>query len=162
VAHAKSGHFLSSLFESWESECLQMSVYVMLTAFLFQRGFSVSKDPDDPADQDDDPALKQAHAEAPCPVRVGLQRPIPTRWGSPSVSFFLRYTAEAENAEALMHASQQSPSPSTWLAPRYESLQKWRSEFLSTAVIVVLSIFLRFKGSPEKKPVAAPHAETGA
>jgi hypothetical protein len=44
----------------------------------------------------------------------------------------------------------------------FESLQNWQSEFLSTAVIVVLSIFLRFKGSPESKPVAAPHAETGA
>nr|WP_075293294.1 DUF6766 family protein [Pararhizobium arenae] len=34
-------------------------------------------------------------------------------------------------------------------------------EFLSTAVIVVLSIFLRFKGSPESKAVEAPHSETG-
>jgi hypothetical protein len=43
----------------------------------------------------------------------------------------------------------------------FESLQNWQNEFLSTAVIVVLSIFLRFKGSPGSKPVAAPHSETG-
>ena len=44
----------------------------------------------------------------------------------------------------------------------FESFQNWQSEFLSTAVLVVLSIFLRFRGSPESKPVAAPHSETGA
>lgn len=44
----------------------------------------------------------------------------------------------------------------------FESFQNWQSEFLSTAVIVVLLIFLRFRGSPESKPVAARHAETGA
>jgi hypothetical protein len=44
----------------------------------------------------------------------------------------------------------------------FESLQNWQSEFLSTAVIVVLSIFLRFRGSPESKPVVAPHAKTGS
>ena len=30
---------LSALFENWESEFLQMSAYVMLTAMLFQRGW---------------------------------------------------------------------------------------------------------------------------
>jgi hypothetical protein len=43
----------------------------------------------------------------------------------------------------------------------FESFQNWQSEFLSTGLLVVLSIFLRFKGSPESKPVAAPHRETG-
>jgi hypothetical protein len=36
-----------------------------------------------------------------------------------------------------------------------------QSEFLSVAAIVILSIWLRQKGSPESKPVAAPHGETG-
>jgi hypothetical protein len=43
----------------------------------------------------------------------------------------------------------------------FESFQNWQSEFLSVAAIVILSIWLRQKGSPESKPVAAPHAETG-
>ena len=43
----------------------------------------------------------------------------------------------------------------------FESFQNWQSEFLSTAVLIVLSIFLRFRRSPESKPVAAPHSETG-
>ena len=36
VAYLTSGDFLSALFENWESEFLQMSAYVMLTAMLFQ------------------------------------------------------------------------------------------------------------------------------
>ncbi len=44
----------------------------------------------------------------------------------------------------------------------YESFQNWQSEFLSVGVLAVLSIFLRQRGSPESKPVAAPHAETGS
>ena len=43
----------------------------------------------------------------------------------------------------------------------FESFQNWQSEFLSTAVLVVLSIFLRFKGSPESKPVGSRNDETG-
>ncbi|RUV09918.1 DUF6766 family protein, partial [Mesorhizobium sp. M5C.F.Ca.IN.020.32.2.1] len=48
LAYLKSGNFLSALFENWESEFLQMSAYVMLTAMLFQRGSAESRDPDDP------------------------------------------------------------------------------------------------------------------
>jgi hypothetical protein len=47
--------------------------------------------------------------------------------------------------------------PQLW----FESFQNWQSEFLSTAVLVVLSIFLRQRESPESKPVAAPHRQTG-
>ena len=43
----------------------------------------------------------------------------------------------------------------------FQSFQNWQSEFVAVASIVVLTIFLRQKGSPESKPVAAPHDETG-
>jgi hypothetical protein len=43
----------------------------------------------------------------------------------------------------------------------FQSLQNWQSEFLSVLSIVVLSIFLRQKGSPESKPVDAPDSQTG-
>jgi hypothetical protein len=43
----------------------------------------------------------------------------------------------------------------------YESFQNWQSEFVAVLSIVVLSIFLRQKGSPESKPVDAPNMETG-
>jgi len=47
-------------------------------------------------------------------------------------------------------------------ATAIESFQNWQSEFMSTAVLVVLSIFLRHKGSPESKPASAPNSTTGA
>jgi hypothetical protein len=44
----------------------------------------------------------------------------------------------------------------------FQSFQNWQSEFLAVAALTVLGIFLRERGSPESKPVAAPHAETGS
>jgi len=41
------------------------------------------------------------------------------------------------------------------------TLQNWQSEFLAVASMVVLSIYLRQRGSPESKPVGAPHEATG-
>ena len=44
----------------------------------------------------------------------------------------------------------------------FQSMQNWQSEFLAVAALAVLGIFLRQRGSPESKPVAAPHAQTGS
>ena len=44
----------------------------------------------------------------------------------------------------------------------FESFQNWQSEFLSTAALVVLAIYLRERRSPESKPVGAPHSQTGS
>ena len=54
LSYLASGDFLSALFENWESEFLQMSAYVMLTAMLFQRGSAESRDPDDPNRPEDE------------------------------------------------------------------------------------------------------------
>jgi hypothetical protein len=43
----------------------------------------------------------------------------------------------------------------------FESFQNWQSEFLSIVAIVLLSIYLRQKGSPQSKPVDASIDETG-
>jgi hypothetical protein len=39
--------------------------------------------------------------------------------------------------------------------------QNWQSEFLAVETMVVFTIYLRQRGSPESKPVGAPHEETG-
>ncbi len=44
----------------------------------------------------------------------------------------------------------------------FESFQNWQSEFLAVAAIVGASVYLRQRGSPESKPVAEPHVDTGA
>src|SRR5690348_1283631 len=43
-----SGHFIQATFENWESEFLQMFLFVILTIFLRQQGSSESKSCDDP------------------------------------------------------------------------------------------------------------------
>jgi len=48
-------------------------------------------------------------------------------------------------------------TPRCW----FESLQNRQSEFLAIGSMVVLSILWRHRGSPESKPVAAPHSANG-
>ena len=50
-----SAAFVESVFENWESEFLQMAVYVWLTSFLYQRGSAESKNPDEPEEVDEEP-----------------------------------------------------------------------------------------------------------
>jgi len=80
-------------------------------------------------------------------------------------SFILHWTQSARAAaqEALEHGAAATGTVAYLADPQlwFESFQNWQSEFLSTAVLVVLSIFLRQRESPESKPVAAPHDQTG-
>jgi len=168
----RGGQFLSTLFENWESEFLQMWAYVTLTAFLFQRGSPESKDPDKENPQDRDPALDADKPDAPWPVRAGGF--VRSLYGQSLglamlslflVSFWLHLANSARLAaeEAQQHG-QAAPSVMEHLHSAefwFESFQNWQSEFLSTAVLVVIAIVLRQRGSPESKPVAAPHAQTG-
>ena len=41
------------------------------------------------------------------------------------------------------------------------TLQNWQSEFLAVGSMAILSVYLRQRGSPESKPVGAPHGATG-
>jgi hypothetical protein len=173
IGYFFSSPFQSALFENWESEFLQMSAYVIMTAMLFQRGSSESKDPDaTPSPEDEDPAWKAKNANAPWPVRAGgIWRGLYSySLGIALVllfacSFLLHWlhSLGAANEQALQHgepvqtALEYLADPQLW----FESFQNWQSEFLSTAVLIVLSIVLRFRGSPESKPVAALHRKTG-
>lgn len=172
AAYAADPEFLSSVFENWESEFLQMSAYVVLTAILIQKGSAESRDPDDPPR---DRGL-ETQADKPGAPRI-LKAGDPARWlyahslGLALFALFLLSfglhwwnSAGAAAAEALQHGDD-APGRLAYLAdPRlwFESFQNWQSEFLSTAVLVVLSIWLRQRESPESKPVAAPHWKTGA
>src|SRR6476620_3113789 len=65
-----TGHFIESTFENWESEFLQMALFVILTMFLYQKGSSESKDPDDPKEEvDREPNPRRKNA--PWPVKKG-------------------------------------------------------------------------------------------
>lgn len=172
IAYASNPEFVSSVFENWESEFLQMSAYVVLTAMLVQRGSAESRDPDEPP-RDADLEAESRNPDAPAPLRAGPA----IHWLYAHslgivlfllfiASFLMHWTHSAEAAaEAARSHGEQAKTvleylwdPQLW----FESFQNWQSEFLSTAMLVVLSIFLRQKGSPESKPVAAPHSQTGA
>ena len=56
LAYLTSGHFISAVFENWESEFLQMAAYVVLTIFLFQKGSAESKKPDEDNPEDETPS----------------------------------------------------------------------------------------------------------
>ncbi len=46
IEYFGEGHFIEAVFENWESEFLQMGMYIFLTIFLYQKGSSESKTPD--------------------------------------------------------------------------------------------------------------------
>ena len=164
-AYVVSGSFLTALFENWESEFLQMAAYVTFTAYLFQRGSAESNDPDDPDRPRDE--LPKAWSDR-SPVLGWLySHSLGTALALLFVLSFVAHwlsSVSAANQEAAAHGVPPLSSFEYLADARFwfESFQNWQSEFLSTAVLVVLSIFMRFKGSPDSKPVAAPHSETGA
>ncbi len=169
-----SGSFVESVFENWESEFLQMGVYVLLTSFLFQKRSAESKDPDGGEEGvDQDPRGGRDRPDAPAPVhRGGLLLKVYENslvialFALFALSFVLHAAGGAKEYSQDQQAHGGAPvsllgymvTARFW----FESFQNWQSEFLSIAVLVVLSIFLRQRGSPESKPVAAPHSETGS
>ena len=168
-----TGDFVEATFENWESEFLQMAMYVVLTAFLYQRGSSESKPIDSHAAQDDDPSEHSHDRTAPWPVRRGGWT-LRLYENSLALAFFLLFFASwalhaLGGARAYSDEQQQhgQPAVSVWeyLTTAqfwFESMQNWQSEFVAVAAIVVLSVFLRQRNSAESKPVADPHTDTGA
>jgi len=163
--YVTGGDFLSALFENWESEFLQMAAYVILTAMLFQRGSAESRDPDDPDRENDElpRSMRERHPFLAWLYSYSLGIALAILF---VLSFVLHWSASlaAANADALRHGGEIQTLGSYLLDAQlwFESFQNWQSEFMSTAVLVVLSIFLRHKGSPESKPAGAPNAETGS
>ena len=172
LEYLTTGHFLSATFENWESEFLQMSVYVLLTAILVQKGSSESKKPGEANPEDEAPEGRRGDPNAPWPVhRGGLLLRLYSHSLSIALvtlfvlSFWLHLAGSTRraNEEASWHDQPAKTMAETLIDPEfwYESFQNWQSEFLSMGVLVVLGIYLRERGSPESKPVAAPHTKTG-
>jgi hypothetical protein len=169
-----TAHFGEATFENWESEFLQMGMYVVLTVKLRQRGSSESKPPNESTPQDEDPLDHRDDPAAPWPVRRG------GTWlaiykNSLSLTFIALFLASlllhsltgSREFNSEQASAGSSDRVSMWGYMNrsqfwFESLQNWQSEFLAVAAIVLLSIVLRQYGSPESKPVHAPTSATGA
>lgn len=170
TSYLSSGHFFSATFENFQSEFLQMALYVILTISLRQIGSAESKDIEklEEVDRDPDPAKP----DAPCAVKRGEWR-LAIYQNSLAISFILLFLIswaghlygsfmDYNQVQLLKNEPEKTLSdflkePLFW----FETFQNWQSEFLSVASIVILTIFLRQKGSPESKPVDAGHMETG-
>ena len=167
-----SGHPWESLFENWESEFLQMAMFVLLTTVLVQKGSPESRRPNSRELVDADPRDFADRPNVPWPVRRGgwVLKVYENSLGLAFIALFLvswaGHAAGGFYAFADEQAEHRLPPPDLWdylFSARFwfESFQNWQSEFLSIAAMVWLAVYLRQRGSPESKPVHAPHDETG-
>ena len=169
MQYLKSGHFIEATFENWESEFLQMALFVLLTVFLRQKGSSESKKLSGKEDVDKQP---ENHPDAPWPVRKGGII-LSVYKHSLSISLLLLFIASfllhwygsnKDFNEQQILEGKPTETMITYISNSrrwFESFQNWQSEFLSVFAIIFLSIYLREIGSPQSKPVDAPYSETG-
>ncbi|MGI5171591.1 DUF6766 family protein [Spirillospora sp. CA-253888] len=166
--------FAVDVAENWQSEYLQFFLYIFVTVWLVQRGSPESKEPGEQGTESDAEQQVGRHAgpDAPKWARVGgLRGKVFARslglamgvifllsWLTQSVTGWVAYNAEqlGEHQDTISWA-QYLISAEFW----NRTLQNWQSEFLAVASMTALSIYLRQRGSPESKPVGAPHHATG-
>jgi hypothetical protein len=173
VSYLTEGHFIEAVFENWESEFLQMSAFVVFTVFLRQRGSPESKKLVGREPEDNDPDRARHGTHVPWPVRRG-GFVLRLYENSLSSALFLLFVlslvlhalggVDEYNAEQRDHGNPPVSTFAYMATSRfwYESFQNWQSEFMAVGALAVLAIYLRQRGSPESKPVAAPHDETGS
>jgi hypothetical protein len=160
--------------ENWQSEFLQFTFFIVATIWLVQRGSNESKSIEDAGLESDEKQrmLRYAQRNAPLWARVGGWRTAVyenslviamtaiffATWATQSVTGWTEYNDEQREHD--------SPTVS-WLgylgrASFWErTFQNWQSEFLAVGTMAIFTVYLRQRGSPESKPVGAPHDETG-
>jgi hypothetical protein len=166
-----TGHPWEALFENWESEFLQMAVFVLLTTCLVQRSPEcrrpgvkklVDADPRDFADAPDVPwpvkrggwvLLLYEHSLGLAFIVLFL-----ISWVGHAAGGYAEYAADqVEHGQVRPVLADYLVSPRFW----FESFQNWQSEFLAIPAMVWLAVYLRQRWSPESKPVHAAHDDTG-
>jgi hypothetical protein len=173
--YVTSSSFASDVAENWQSEFLQFLLYIAATVWLVQRGSPESKEAAETGRGSDAHQHVGDHAlpDSPRWVRAGGWRLrvysdsllwtmgaiFVASWAAQAVT---GRVAESEqqllDLEAPLSLGEYVASADFW----DRTLQNWQSEFLAVGSMVVLSIYLRERGSPESKPVGAPHDETGS
>ncbi|MGW0480996.1 DUF6766 family protein [Nonomuraea sp. NPDC003214] len=172
--YVTSSAFAVNVAENWQSEYLQFLLFILFTIWMVQRGSPESKEPGkEGAESDEEQQIgRYADADSPAWARAkGLRLWLFSNslgltmgtifvlsWLAQSVAGLASYNAERLGALR---------DPVTWggyvTSPDFwdRSLQNWQSELLAVLSMVVLSIYLRQRGSPESKPVGAAHTATG-
>jgi hypothetical protein len=169
-----SSAFGTAVLENWQSEYLQFTLFIVATVWLLQRGSPESKELDKPGLESDEDQRVGPHADPSSPgwAKVhGVRRRLYensllivmaaiwlSSWFAQSVTGVSDY-----NTERLDHHQ----LPVSWVdylgRPDFweKTLQNWQSEFLAVGSMAILAVYLRQRGSPESKPVGAPHDATG-
>jgi hypothetical protein len=169
-----TSHFGQAVMENWQSEYLQFSLLILATVWLLQRGSTESKEVGNAGAESDQKQMVGGHAQQNSPrwakargfklwvysnsllLVMGLIFLL--SWFGQSVTGWSEFNVEAaEHGEASLSWLGYVGSSSFW----FDTLQNWQSEFLAVGSMAVLSIYLRQRGSPESKPVGAPHTATG-
>ena len=169
-----TSEFAADVAENWQSEYLQFTLYIFGTVWLLQRGSPESKPLETAVLESDEDQGVGAHAGPRSPgwARAGGVRTalygnsllivMTTIWLG---SWLAQSIAGASgyNANQLDHQA----ATVSWFSYLGSSdfwsrtLQNWQSEFLAVGSMAILSVYLRQRGSPESKPVGAPHDATG-
>ncbi|MDQ3786601.1 MAG: hypothetical protein M3422_05070 [Actinomycetota bacterium] len=171
--YVTSSDFAVDVAENWQSEYLQFFLYILATVWLIQRGSPESKPPERIGRESDEEQQLGKHSTEDSPnwARAGGWR---TTVFSNSLGlvmaglFLLSWLAQSIAGVVVYNADQLAAheDPVTWLGYLgsaefwNRTLQNWQSEFLAIGSMAVLSIYLRQRGSPESKPVGAPHVST--
>ena len=170
-----SSHFAVDVSENWQSEYLQFLLYILATVWLVQKGSPESKELDQTGTESDQDQLigEYANQKSPAWAKVsGWRRTLFSNSLGLTMGliFVLCWLVQsiagtsAYNEEQLRNFQQ----PVSWTGYLVSAefwnrtLQNWQSEFLAVGSMVVLSIYLRQRGSPESKPVGSAHDDTGA
>jgi hypothetical protein len=172
--YVTSSEFGGDVMENWQSEFLQFSLYILSTIWLVQRGSSESKSLDATGTMSDQSQRVGGFAERSSPAwarTAGLPRFL---YGNSlllamAFCFFGSWLCQSVNGWRAYNHQQVEHKASTiswgeyWANADFwdRSLQNWQSEFLAIGSMAVFTIYLRQRGSPESKPVGAPHDATG-
>jgi hypothetical protein len=169
-----SSEFGVDVMENWQSEYLQFTLFVLLTVWLLQRGSPESKELDKSGLESDEQQKVGQYAQQNSPrwAKVdGIRRTIYENsllivmgtfwlgtWFAQSLTGVSQY-----NSERLDHHMDTVTWASYIGRPDFwnRTLQNWQSEFLAVGSMAILAVYLRQRGSPESKPVGAPHSATG-
>ncbi|WP_331732591.1 hypothetical protein OG592_42005 (plasmid) [Streptomyces avidinii] len=169
-----SSDFAVDVTENWQSEFLQFFLYIFGTVWLIQRGSPESKEIHNAGPESEQEQRIGDHAHADSPRWAGTkdwrQRLYSRSLGTVmALLFVLSWLAQSIAGTAAYNEQQlrELLPPVSWggyLASAdfwNRSLQNWQSELLAVAAMAILSVYLRQRGSPESKPVGAPHNSTG-
>jgi hypothetical protein len=175
LSYVTSSNFAVDVAENWQSEYLQFALYILLTVWFVQKGSTESKEPGDegPGSDEDARVGPFAQEDSPAWARAGgLRRTIFSNslLAMMGAIFLLSWLAQSIAGHVSFNEEQLASleAPVTWpeylVSPDFwnRTLQNWQSEFLAVGSMAVFSIYLRQRGSPESKPVGAPHDETGS